>query len=125
LGYAYDYLKPKNYTWVDYYHEVVAEARKRLPGIRFEVGDVFNLSGKYDLVYCSRLLIHLPRFTEAMKSLLSVTKKLCVITVKIGEDRVEKFGKVYFRWFSEKTLREAGDCKIIKHMKYSTVIYAP
>src|SRR5688572_27460689 len=73
-GYLKDYFGWSNYTGIDAFREHVDLARRWHPqGERcFRIGDLFDLEEKMaDVVICSRVLIHLPRFDEAVAKLIS------------------------------------------------------
>lgn len=132
---AYDYLRPAGYCGVDYYQENMTGNREKHPEAEFICGDIFSLDrllcGRtFDFVLCCRLLIHLPRFEEAMQQLLNATRKYCMIIVEIGEDKVEKLnnpGPHYYRTFSKETISSIGECKFIEDPNgkgnYSAVLF--
>jgi 2-polyprenyl-3-methyl-5-hydroxy-6-metoxy-1,4-benzoquinol methylase len=117
--------KHNNYLGIDISAESVKAARERNPGYRFEICDLFDLLGTWDIVLCSRVLMHLPRFSAAVKALRNVTRKHCVLFVPMSVDECYKIGNSYFRMFSEQTIRKQGECVIYEHQPYSTVIYGP
>ena len=59
----------EDYTGVDINVDSVEMAKSFHPKKNFYVGDVFSLEGAYDVVFCSRVLIHLPDFEKALKRL--------------------------------------------------------
>lgn len=103
-GYLLDFLIEKNawdledlYHGIDVNEEVVlaADAAHDVKMARFAVRDVFKLKEEmgpatYDLVWCSRLLIHLPHFERALLNLLHVTKHMLYLVLLVGDERCEK-----------------------------------
>jgi 2-polyprenyl-3-methyl-5-hydroxy-6-metoxy-1,4-benzoquinol methylase len=118
-------LFPKGgpYTGVDINEEEIEIAKAGLPEVDFRVMDLYDLKGEWDVVICSRVLIHLPDFKGAMKVLLDCAKKYVVLIVGISIDRAEDEGGVHFRTFSGRTLESVGACEIRKYEPYATVIY--
>lgn len=141
IGSLYEKLNHANYEGIDIDPATIARAKERFPGVNFRCMDLFDLEGKWDVVFASRVLPHLP-FAETIKKLLECTNRLCVVLVVVvarGETdqmvlengaRYERPDS-YFRTFSEETLYSAGDCRIIRggvesedgRRRYSTVIY--
>lgn len=125
-GHFYPALRHERYMGIDLYPENVAIARS-LFSARFECMDLFDLDGTWDVVLCSRVVIHLNRFDEAIRKLISCSKRLCILIVAVGIDSVSeenyKRQLLRFRTFSPQTLSEFGACEIIKHPQYATVIY--
>jgi len=70
-------------TGLDGREENVAEARRRNPGIAFEVADAEDLPvsrlGTFDLVLCFGLLYHLENPFRAIRHLQAVTNRLLLI----------------------------------------------
>jgi 2-polyprenyl-3-methyl-5-hydroxy-6-metoxy-1,4-benzoquinol methylase len=125
-GHLYKALGHAKYTGIDRDLVSIKLARNAWPSVDFRNMDLYDLKGSWDVVVCSRVLVHLPDFEGAMKVLRRCARKYCVIIVATGPDRVEfeSRNNVYFRTFSEGTLRSVGDCVIKDHQSYSTVIYA-
>lgn len=92
-GYVFDFLKslPITYTGMDIRPELIKEAARLHSAYKnavFKKGSVFGLkrstkASEFDLVVCSRVLIHLPRFGDAVRNLLHATKKTLVIISKV------------------------------------------
>ena len=125
-GHLSHHLKHPKYTGIDLFPENISEARRLHEGVKFEVGDLFDLKGQWDVIFCSRVLIHVPDFEVAIKTLRSCVRKYCLVTLAMGVDLCEK-GKdgEYFRTFSEATVRATGPIAIRPHAPYATVIYGP
>jgi 2-polyprenyl-3-methyl-5-hydroxy-6-metoxy-1,4-benzoquinol methylase len=125
-GHLYHYLKHPKYTGIDLFPENIAEARNLHPAGKFEVMDLFDLKGSWDVVFCSRVLIHVPNFHKAVAILRAAARKHCIITLPISSDtcELEKDGP-YFRTFSKQTVMGSGALEIKTSRPYSTVIYGP
>ena len=117
--------KPRNYIGIDICEAYISQARKEHPEARFEVADLFDLKYSADIVLCSRVLMHLDNFMDAIQHLKRAGR--CVLFVPVSGDSLTKEqyeeGVSYFRTFSRKTLRKCGPCTIYAHEPYSTVIY--
>lgn len=126
-GVFYEVLgRPAGYCGIDIDAGEIEKAKETWPEAKFELKDLYDIKGRWDVVICSRVLIHHPDFEAAMKVLLGCAKRCCVIVVWVGADSAKDEGGVWFRTFSETTLRSAGDCRIITHHdRYTTVIYGP
>ena len=128
-GFTYGLIGHDPYCGIDISQEYVEQARRRHPAVSFSVCDLFDLEGSWDVVFCSRVLIHVAHFELAMKKLLSVAKRAVVIVVPIGGDEciVEDYQgrQSYYRTFSRGTLERAGPHEIKPGDLYSTVIYGP
>jgi 2-polyprenyl-3-methyl-5-hydroxy-6-metoxy-1,4-benzoquinol methylase len=123
-GVLYTHLgKPEGYSGIDINAGEIREARIAWPDGPYKVMDLYDLKGSWDVVICSRVLIHLPDFEGAMKVLLGCAKRHCVIVVPTDGDKVSDEGTRYFRSFSVETLSSVGKCEIKHHSPYSTVIY--
>ena len=124
-GHLSHHLKHPKYSGIDLFPENIAEARSRHDG-KFEVGNLFDLKGQWDVIFCSRVLIHVPNFELAVKTLRSCARKYCLVTLPLGIDscELEKDGP-YFRTFSRATIDATGPIEVREHTQYSTVIYGP
>lgn len=128
-GHVYGALGHENYEGVDLDIGAVQCARETYPG-KFRHADLFSLAGRWDVVLASRVLMHVPA-EDALRKLLSLAKKYCVVFAPIDQQDVCQLIKLhddqlcYFRKFSEHALRAFGDCTIHKRDPYSTVIYGP
>lgn len=125
VGVFYKHLgEPPGYFGIDIDAGEISKAKEAWPEADFRVMDLYDLKGRWDVVICSRVLVHLPDFEGAMKVLLGCAKRLCIILVGIEHDRVgQEESGVYFRQFSEDTIRAIGDCTIIPRVTYATVAY--
>jgi SAM-dependent methyltransferase len=130
VGCGHGHLCPRlgheKYTGIDLFPENISEAKRLHPAGKFEVGDLFELKGQWDVVFCSRVLIHIPNFEQAVKTLRACAKKYCLVTLPIGGD-VCDLGRdgAYFRTFSEATIGATNPIEIRAHDLYSTIIYGP
>lgn len=75
-------------------NENVAEARKRFPNIRFDVGDAEDREirrfGKFDLTLCCGLLYHLENPLMAIRNLRAITGKCLLLeSMCLPEERME------------------------------------
>lgn len=125
IGHLYGELGHENYTGADIFPENIEKAKQLRPGGNFICSDLHDLEGQWDVVWCSRVLIHNPDFQKAVRKLLSLAKRYLILVVAVNaNDKVEMHGSVYFRHFSEETLRSIGECEIIPGKRYATVVYA-
>ncbi len=156
-GYVFDYIekivlkdkiKDISYQGVDIREMAIKEAARLHNGVSnasFMVGDVFSLQdmfsdSKFDIVFCSRVLIHLPNFEKAVTNLINVSNNVTFIVVKVSnKPDCKKIRKTdldtgeemiyFYRTFSEKMLAEVAERKslTIKIIKcpggYSSVIF--
>lgn len=71
------------------YIEFARRHFKDNPNATFEVGDIFDLPGKYDqgfdIVFCCNLLLHLPSVQIPLANLLRVARKHCIVRTLIGD----------------------------------------
>ena len=128
-GHMYDWLGHSKYTGIDLFQEHVNEARVLHPGVNIYQADLFDLTGKWDVVICSRVLMHIPHFEQAIEKLRSCCRKHLAVFIPIGPDScdAQELGngeRLYFRSFPIERVAATGG-KIIKHPQYSTVIYGP
>ena len=127
-GYMYRELGHEKYTGMDLFQENVDEAKRLNPGVKFMQGDLFDLSGKWEVVLCSRVLMHVPKFEEAIEILRACCRKHLVVFIPIGKDELAvetvEGEQVYFRTFPIARVLATGG-KVIEHAPYSTVIYGP
>lgn len=126
-GHLYRHLGHKNYMGVDIFPENIEKARRLSPEGEFICADLHDLEGQWDVVWCCRVLIHIPDFEKAARKLLTLAKRLLILVVAVEADKLEieehREGKVYFRKFSAETLLSVGKCEIILGKRYATVIY--
>jgi SAM-dependent methyltransferase len=59
------------------------------PNTTFEVADIFDLpeeyDGKFDIVFCCNVILHLPSFQAPLKNLIAASKKYCIIRTLISD----------------------------------------
>lgn len=129
-GHLYEYLGHDKYTGIDIVPENIAAAKERLPNVRFEVWNVLELKEVWDVVFCSRVLMHLPNYEENVEMLRKIAKKKLVVVIpqrgsytSIETNKLGVRGTVMFRSFSGAELGPSNPEKVIKHEKFSTVIY--
>lgn len=129
-GYARDFFRNNdNYLGIDLFPEHIELAREYHPDCpdKFKVGDLFELEDKADVVVCSRVLIHIPNFKEAVAKLIAAANRLVVAVIKIEPvGRCERFsndkGSFWQRSFSGEQVNEAfGECQVATFRKYSNV----
>jgi 2-polyprenyl-3-methyl-5-hydroxy-6-metoxy-1,4-benzoquinol methylase/predicted SAM-dependent methyltransferase len=110
----------------------------------FQIEDVFQLreiekENFYDIVWCSRVLIHLPYFERCLENLMHCTRQKALVVLKISDRSSCKkileldhdTGKevvYYFRSFSEQELFKAASARNLDFVihsgePYSTVIF--
>ncbi len=119
-GHMYGALNHHGYTGFDFSADNIKAAKA-------EVGNLFEMTGSWDFVLCCRVLMHLPNFEIAIERLKAMAKRKLVVVIPIGTPKlsIEAAGagkKTYFQTFSEQRVLDTGGT-IIKHPKYSTVIY--
>jgi len=154
-GYLYDYaakiarLNPQHlsYLGLDVREDVIRDAAALHSGLSnccFKVGDIYELenavgTSSYDIVFCSRVLIHIPHFEKAVHQLLQVAKDILFLVIVVGEkDYCNRNKRViresgeetitYFRGFSRSRLEEisnryARTLEIREGSKYASVIF--
>ena len=129
-GYLYDYLTRigfrNNYTGIDRDRESIERARERNKEVDYRIGELKDLQGSWDVVFSSRVLIHIPDLEENIRILRSCARKYCVLVLALGDDKTEWLEKsnCYFRFVSRETLKAFGDYEVKSHSPYCTVIYA-
>ena len=127
-GHLYEALHHQRYTGIDLFYDNIKEARQNFPGVRFEQKDLFDLKGKWDVVFCCRVLMHIPRFRDAISILRRCARKKLIVVLPIGDDAMlledVEGGRVYFRTFSEGMIQDTGGTVRLRH-PYSTAIYDP
>lgn len=151
-GYVFDWLKghyEKDFKYVgfDIEQSFIKTAKKRLLDegfdITFKQGDIYKHDsdlGKFDIVFCSRVLIHLPDIEKALQSLIKYTNKYLVLTMYLSEtdqcikrnifdDRSETVTSIYFRKVSLEYLKKLADrlnmklsYKYFSKNKYANII---
>lgn len=144
-GYVFDYLKARRsdflYTGIDIQEDVIEEAielhKEHGPDCEFRCADLFNLplpfNRAFDVVFCSRVAIHLPDLGLFVDKLLEVTGKLLIFNVKLADKnivqryRVGDKGYFYLYLVTEESVAEILaernlDYEIRRTPKYATVI---
>ena len=126
-GHMYEALNHSKYTGIDFSPDNIAAARGEYPEAKFEVGNLFELTGSWDFVLCCRVLMHLPDFEVAIERLKNLARRKLVVVIPIGPKgnvSIEqyKYKKTYFQTFSINRVLDTGG-RIIRHPKYSTVVY--
>jgi ubiquinone/menaquinone biosynthesis C-methylase UbiE len=74
----------KHHEGIEYVDEAIALAKKYHPKLTIKKGDIYKLPYKdnsFDLLICTEVLEHLEDPTKALKELLRVSKKYCLLTV--------------------------------------------
>ena len=81
-----------SYYGFDSTHHYINFAKKffkKNKNMKFDVQNIFSLSKKYykkfDIVFCCNVLLHLPSIDLPLKSLLSATKKYCIIRTLVSD----------------------------------------
>ena len=129
-GDLFGYLKHPKYHGIDIVQANIDEARRVYldhRGCTFERKDILELEGSWDVIFCSRVLMHIPPWEEAIKRMLACAKKYLVLVVPLGgyNCSVEMHGgePVYFQRFSPSQFDGFGKCTLHKYHRYSTVIF--
>ena len=129
-GHLYDWLGHKKYTGIDIVPENISAAKARHPEVRYEVGNILELTEVWDVVWCSRVLMHLPNFEENVEKLRRIARKKLYVLIpmrgsytSIETNKLGVKGTVMFRSFSSQELEASNPAKVITHEKFSTVIY--
>lgn len=126
-GHLYEHIGHKKYTGIDFWQPNIEKAKSRAPGVRFETADILRLTEQWDVVFCCRVLMHLPNYEENIKALRRIAKRKLIVCVPIGQSYVSvelaKGGVVEFRSYSKAQIEATNPVSIIKHEPYSTVVY--
>ena len=140
-GYLYDFMKkyiPFNktkihYVGIDIRPDAIKGAKRlhrNCKNAKFMVGDIFKLSkvmskAVFDVVMCSRVLIHLPHFDEGMRNLIYATrlktfiiakitgKTTCALKIKINVKTGELM-PYFYRTFSYKDIERIAEENQVK-----------
>ena len=135
-GYVYDYLQRYvkddlagiSYTGIDSQPAVI-EAAKTVHAdaadASFQVADIYSLvdtfgEKAFDYVFCSRVLVQIPHFENALEQLFKVARKAVFSIISIdGTAKLERIRRtnvdtgaseiVYFRYFTYAELNAASD----------------
>lgn len=82
-----------NYTGFDVTSDYINFAKKFFKNnlnVHFKIQNIFSLSkeyyNKFDIVFCSNVLLHLPSIDLALKSLLKASKKFVFIRTLVSEN---------------------------------------
>jgi len=87
---------------LDYKRNLVREAANELmnTNVEFVTKDLFDLDesfGKFDIVFCSNVLIHVSDIFTALRKIKSVTKEKAIIcTLVIKNSKYDEFPVAYF-----------------------------
>ncbi len=95
-GHYYNGLKRVDgeiqYYGVDATAAYIDFARKhfaRNPNVKFDVADIFELpmdfAGRFDIVYCCNVILHLPNFQVPLKNLIAATRKYCIVRTLLSD----------------------------------------
>ena len=96
-GHYYNSLKridkDINYTGFDVTKAYVSYARnhfRKKRNVKFDVQSLFSMSKKYnnkfDIVFCSNVLHHLPSIDIPLKNLINATRKYCIIRTLVSDN---------------------------------------
>ena len=98
-------VAPGEVLGVDPGASVVEEARRDFPGVRFEVGDLFDLDGRWDVVHAHQVLQHLADPVAALRAMASLTAPGGVVAARDsdypgfvwtgGDERLDRWLEVY------------------------------
>lgn len=135
-GYFLDYLKritfadlgDFSYVGIDIQERAVAAAQAAHPDEAedtFRLGDVYSLAAQFgeestDIAYCSRVLIHLPYFEDAVRNLYAVARRAVFLVVTMApQSYVQKMRRrnldtgheeyYFFRYFSPEEIKNAAE----------------
>ena len=82
-----------NYTGFDVTKDYITYARKHFKkndNLNFHVQSLFKMSSKFkkkfDIVFCSNVLHHLPSIDIPLKNLISASKKYCIIRTLVSSN---------------------------------------
>jgi 2-polyprenyl-3-methyl-5-hydroxy-6-metoxy-1,4-benzoquinol methylase len=85
--------KNMNYTGFDSTESYIKFAKKyfaKEKNVNFDIQNIFSPAKKYlnkfDIVFCSNVLLHLPSIDLPLKNLLSCSKKYCIIRTLVSEN---------------------------------------
>lgn len=140
-GYVYDFLSTRKsiiYTGMDLSQEMIDIARRTHPTVKFIHADATKpIDGKYDVVFSSRVLIHLPNIEANIANLYAACNRILFLVIKIGDNEVcykyqeeyddGSYSFCYLRHITEAHLQEIADSlgavlNIHRTRKYSSVI---
>ena len=127
-GFVYEYLGHKNYKGIDLSADEIEIAVNSWPGVDFSVGDLFSIEGTWDVVLCSRVLLHVAPLEDAIRKLMDASRKRLILIAAIStEDTVEEHWqdsrRAYFRRISRNTLDSFGKNLVHDIGAYSVVVY--
>lgn len=134
-GDAYEILSNMTklkYTGIDIFQTFINKAKFKYPEGNFLMEDVFNLTNSADIVFCCRVLMHIPDFELAVSNLIKAANKYCVLVIPIEDEEsmvieeglVNKGETVYFRKFSQRHVEEVlhgHNFTIERYKPYSVV----
>ena len=80
------------YNGIDATNAYIKFARKHFkdnPYTTFDVVDIFNLPdkfhGKFDIVFCCNVILHLPGFKVPLKNIITASKEYCLIRTLVSD----------------------------------------
>lgn len=129
-GFVHAYLgQPENYLGIDINREEIEQARINAPGSRFECKNLFDVEGSWDVVLCSRVLMHIAPLKGAVEKLLSLAKRKLFLIISLRDEdslRWEEHteGNYWFRIINKDYFKQFGEHEI-HHVtgKYSLVVF--
>ena len=125
-GHLYDNLGHENYTGVDAVQANIDVAKRRQPEADFRCANIFDLEGKWDIVFCCRVLMHLQDYAGNVEKLRRLTAHKLLVCVPIQHDTLEvEDSGVEYRRYSRETIFATNPEAVFKHGQYSTVVYGP
>lgn len=75
-----------HYTGVDASQHFIDKAQEIFVDAEFKVADIFDLNlGKFDIVLCANVILHLPEFRRPIKNLIKATNQYCFIRTLIND----------------------------------------
>lgn len=124
-GHLRPFLGHENYFGIDIFPEHIEEARRLHPDGKFECSDFRELKGKWDVVWCCRVLIHMPDFATNVEILKRLARRKLILVIPVGhKDTIDHEPTVYFRTFARESVETTGPTEILMDTgRYATVIY--
>lgn len=123
-------LGVKELWGVDASGGAVEEARRRVPGARFEVLDIekSKLDRGFDLVVCSNVVEHLEEDVRALEHLRGMSRRWCLITTLQGRMRAFEAGLGHVRNYAPGELRakcgKAG-LEVVRELNWGFPFFSP
>lgn len=127
-GYGFEHMQWPDYTGIDLHAAEIEKAKELFPRGKFLVGDLFNLESSWDVVMCSRVLIHIPNLDKAMERLLKAARKHLCIYALAGDSGTTRYDYEdgsfsYMRSYTKEIWQSFGKCSIQDLSKYSLIHY--